>query len=96
MNLMSALLLGLGLAFWLWGSAPLLGTGSVLVKLHGLSVADTLGSALIVVGLLLRGSREWPLLLLALLMLVIWNTLLGHVLAAATQPPLPPQPQEQP
>ncbi len=84
---MSALLLGLGLVFWLWGSAPLLGKESVLVKLHGLSVADTLGSALIVLGLLLRGSREWPLLLLGLLTLVVWNTLLGHVLAAVAQPP---------
>jgi multicomponent Na+:H+ antiporter subunit G len=49
-------------------------------------VADNLGSALILVGLLLKLPREWPLLTLALLMLVIWNTILGYVLAACSQP----------
>ncbi|MCP9848893.1 monovalent cation/H(+) antiporter subunit G [Cyanobium sp. Morenito 9A2] len=88
MNLLSALALGLGALFWLWGTAPLLGRAALLVKLHSLTVADTLGSALILLGLLLRGPRQWPLLLLALAMLLIWNALLGYVLAA--QPPLPP------
>ncbi len=86
MNLLSLLLIGLGLVFWFWGSWPLLGSGSYLSKLHSLSVADNLGSALILVGLLLKLPREWPLLLMALLMLVIWNTILGYVLAASSQP----------
>jgi len=50
-------------------------------------VADNLGSALMLVGLLLKLPREWPLLMLALLMLVIWNTILGYVLAACSQSP---------
>ncbi len=87
MTVLSNLALGLGALLWLWGTAPLLGRAGLLVKLHGLTVADTLGSTLILVGLLLRGPREWPLLLLALAMLMIWSTLLGFVLAA--QAPLP-------
>lgn len=70
-----------GIVFWFWGTWPLLGHRSVLFKLHSLSVADTLGSMLIVVGLLLQIPREWPLLVLALISLAIWNTVLGYVLA---------------
>ncbi len=73
--------IGIGLWFWLWGTWPLLGDRSVLYKLHGLSVSDTLGSMLIIVGLLLKIPREWPLLVLALISLAIWNTVLGYVLA---------------
>jgi multicomponent Na+:H+ antiporter subunit G len=63
------------------GHVPLLGHRSVLFKLHSLSVADTLGSMAIVGGLLLQIPEEWPLLLLALITLAIWNTVLGYVLA---------------
>jgi len=73
--------IGVGLVFWFWGTWPLLGRRSVLFKLHSLSVADTLGSMAIVAGLLLQIPREWPLLLLALVSLAIWNTVLGYVLA---------------
>lgn len=84
------LALALGALFWLRGSAPLLGRAPLLVKLHALTVADSLGSALIVVGLLLRRPPQTPLLLLALAMLLIGNTLVGYVLAAhAPQPPEP-------
>jgi multicomponent Na+:H+ antiporter subunit G len=85
LNLLSLLLIGLGLVFWFWGSWPLLGQASYLSKLHTISVADNLGSALMLLGLLLKLPREWPLLTLALLMLVIWNTILGYVLAACSQ-----------
>ena len=73
--------IGIGIVFWFWGTWPLLGKRSVLFKLHSLSVADTLGSMMIVVGLLLKIPREWPLLVLALISLAIWNTVLGYVLA---------------
>jgi multicomponent Na+:H+ antiporter subunit G len=82
---LSALLLILGLLFWFAGTLPLLGRASYLTKLHYLGVADTLGSALMLLGLLLRFNREWPLLLLALLSLVVWNTIFGYVLAACSQ-----------
>ncbi|MEC4983200.1 MAG: monovalent cation/H(+) antiporter subunit G [Oscillatoria sp. PMC 1068.18] len=73
--------LGIGIVFWFWGTLPLVGDRSVLFKLHSLSVADTLGSMSIVFGLLLRIPREWPLLVLAIVSLAIWNTVLGYVLA---------------
>lgn len=73
--------IGLGLVFWFWGTSSLLSQRSVLFKLHNLSVSDTLGSIAIVFGLLLQRSREWPLLLLAILSLTLWNTMLGYVLA---------------
>jgi multicomponent Na+:H+ antiporter subunit G len=59
----------------------LLSKRSVLFKLHNLSVSDTLGSMAIIFGLLLQRPREWPLLLLAILSLMLWNTMLGYVLA---------------
>lgn len=81
LDLFSYSLIGLGVFFWFWGTFPLLGARSVLFKLHSLSVADTLGSMAMVVGLLLKIPKEWPLLLLALISLAIWNTVLGYVLA---------------
>ncbi|MEO1003339.1 MAG: monovalent cation/H(+) antiporter subunit G [Cyanobacteria bacterium J06638_7] len=85
-QLVSALLLLLGLVFWFAGTWPLLGRASYLTKLHYLGISDTLGSALMLLGLLLRFQREWPLLVLALLSLVVWNTIFGYVLAACSQP----------
>ncbi len=85
MEALSYLLFGIGVLFWLWGTAPLLGDRSILFKLHGLSVSDTLGSMSIMLGLLLRIPREWPLLVLALISLAIWNTILGYVLAFCSQ-----------
>jgi multicomponent Na+:H+ antiporter subunit G len=74
-------LFSIGLVFWFWGTWPLVGDRSVLYKLHSLSVSDTLGSMAIIIGLLLKIPREWPLLVLALIALAIWNTVLGYVLA---------------
>jgi multicomponent Na+:H+ antiporter subunit G len=79
--------IGFGIFLWFWGTFPLLGNRSVAFKLHGLSVADTLGSMSIVVGLLLRIPSEWPLLVLALISLAIWNTVLGYVLAYCSRSP---------
>lgn len=73
--------IGIGLIFWFWGTSSLLGTRSVLFKLHNLSVSDTLGSIAIIFGLLLQRPRELPLLILAILSLALWNTMLGYVLA---------------
>lgn len=84
-NLASFFFLSIGVIFWIWGSAPLLRSSnqrdSILYNLHTLSVSDTLGSMSIVVGLLFQLSREWPLLLLALFSLALWNTVLSYVLA---------------
>ncbi|MCC5629244.1 monovalent cation/H(+) antiporter subunit G [Nostoc sphaeroides] len=77
----SYICISLGLFFWFWGTFPLLGKRSLLFKLHSLSVADTLGSMSIIIGLLLKIPSRWPLLILALISLAIWNTVLGYVLA---------------
>lgn len=82
---LSLLLLGAGLLLWFWGTWPLLEPISYLRKLHKLSVADTLGSVLMLLGLLLRIPQQWPLLSLALLGLVIWNTIFGYVLATNSE-----------
>ena len=81
MIIISYVFMGIGIVFWFWGTWPLLGRRSVLFKLHSLSVSDTLGSISIIVGLLFQIPREWPLLVLALIFLAIWNTMLGYVLA---------------
>ena len=80
-DILSYSLIVIGIIFWFWGTLPLIGNRSVLFKLHSLSVADTLGSMTIMVGLLLKIPNEWPLLLLAIITLAIWNTVLGYVLA---------------
>ncbi|BCU12333.1 MULTISPECIES: monovalent cation/H(+) antiporter subunit G [Microcystis] len=80
-NIFSYICITIGVFFWFWGTAHLLDKRSVLYKLHGLSVADTLGSMAIIFGLLLKVPQNWPLLLLAIISLAIWNTMLGYVLA---------------
>jgi multicomponent Na+:H+ antiporter subunit G len=80
-DILSYACMGLGIVFWFWGTSYLLGRRSVLYKLHSLSVADTLGSIAIIVGLLLKRPSEWSLLLLAIISLATWNTMLGYVLA---------------
>jgi multicomponent Na+:H+ antiporter subunit G len=82
----SLLLLGAGLLLWFWGTWPLLESRSYLSKLHALSVADSLGSGLMVLGLLLRIPRQWPLLTIAMLGLIVWNTIFGYVLANCSLP----------
>ena len=83
---LSQLLLGAGLLLWFWGTWPLLEGGSYLGRLHKLSVSDTLGSVLMLLGLLLRIPDQWPLLGLALLGLIVWNTIFGYVLASCSLP----------
>ncbi|MBE9170080.1 monovalent cation/H(+) antiporter subunit G [Pleurocapsales cyanobacterium LEGE 06147] len=80
-EILSYICIVIGIIFWFWGTLPLIGNRSVLFKLHSLSVADTLGSMSIIIGLLLKIPSEWSLLLLAIISLAIWNTVLGYVLA---------------
>ncbi|MGM3307363.1 monovalent cation/H(+) antiporter subunit G [Anabaena sp. WFMT] len=80
-NIISYTCIGIGIVFWFWGTSHLVSDRSVLFKLHGLSVADTLGSMIIIIGLLLKIPSEWPLLILGIISLAIWNTMLGYVLA---------------
>jgi multicomponent Na+:H+ antiporter subunit G len=88
-NVLSYACLGIGIFFWIWGTSALLARRTVFYKLHSLSIADTLGSMAIVVGLLLKIPNQWMLLLLALIFLIIWNTMLGYVLAYCNTPSAP-------
>ncbi|MBG0742580.1 monovalent cation/H(+) antiporter subunit G [Cylindrospermopsis raciborskii LB2897] len=81
MDLISYVLMTIGILFWFWGTSHLVSDKSVLFKLHGLSVADTLGSMLIILAILLIIPSKWPLLVLAIISLAIWNTMLGYVIA---------------
>ena len=81
MEILSYSCMVIGIIFWFWGTLPLIGKRSVLFKLHSLSVADTLGSMSIIIGLLLKIPSEWSLLVLAIISLAIWNTVMGYVLA---------------
>lgn len=87
MEIASGVCFGVGLILWWWGTPILLTRRSILFKLHYLSVADTLGSLAFMVGLLIRRPQEWSLWLLAVLSLVMWNTVLGYVLAYCAHPP---------
>lgn len=70
-----------GTLLWIWGTLPLLISRDFLYRLHTLTVADSLGSGLIVAGLFLRRSGERPLLVLALLSLLAWNAVFSYLLA---------------
>jgi len=80
-ELASSFYLAVGVLFWFLGTRTLLKVRPVLVHLHYLSIADTLGSLSIVFGLLFLRPKEWPLLVLAMISLALWNTLLGYVIA---------------
>ena len=79
--LISYLLILLGLFFWYWGTIPLISKKKTLLfKLHTLTVADTVGSALILIGLILRDSNHWPILTISIITLTLWNTIFGYLL----------------
>ena len=81
MLFLSYLLLFIGLFFWLWGTFPLLiKRDSLLYKLHTLTVADTVGSGLILIALIIRDSSHWPILLISIITLTLWNTVFGYLL----------------
>ncbi|MBD2464677.1 monovalent cation/H(+) antiporter subunit G [Oscillatoria sp. FACHB-1407] len=80
-HVLSYVSIGIGLVFMFWGTFHLLDRRSVLYKLHSLSIADTLGAILIIVGVLLQVPSAWPWLILAIISLALWNTMLGYVLA---------------
>jgi len=74
-------ILSLGLYFWIWGTLPILNKEhSIFYKLHTLTVADSVGSLLIVVALFLLAPQYWPLLLVTAISLSLWNTIFSYIL----------------
>ena len=81
MLIFSSLLFLIGLFFWLWGTLPILNKNhSIFYKLHTLTVADSVGSLLMLSALLIRAPQYWPLFVITAISLSLWNTIFSHIL----------------
>ena len=81
LEIISTSIIFVGLLFWLWGTVPILNRQhSIFYKLHTLTVADSVGSLLIIFALFLRASQYWPLFLVTAISLSLWNTVLSYIL----------------
>ena len=84
--ILSYSLIILGLTLWYWGTFPILSKKfSLYYKLHTLTVSDTVGSILIIIGLLVRDVNHWAILTIATISLVLWNTFFSYLLAKVTE-----------
>lgn len=82
MIILSNFLIILGLLFWLWGTLPIVNKQhSLLYKLHTLTVSDSVGSLILLFGLLFRVPDYWPLLVVTAISLSIWNTIFSYIIA---------------
>ena len=81
MLIFSSLLFLIGLFFWLWGTLPILNKNhSIFYKLHTLTVADSVGSLLMLSALLIRAPQYWPLFVITAISLSLWNTIFSYIL----------------
>ena len=85
--ILSNLLLFMGLAFWLWYLVIVNRKHSIFYKLHALTVADSVGSILILIALVLRSPQYWPLFLVTAISLSLWNTILSYILGNISDRP---------
>ena len=70
-----------GLIFWVWGTFPIVNRNhSIFYKLHTLTVADSVGSILILCALFLRSPQYWPLFLVTAISFSLWNTVFSYIL----------------
>ena len=75
-------LIAIGLTLWFWGTIPLLNRkNSIFYKLHTLTESETVGSILIIIGLLIRDISHWEILSIATISLILWNTFFSYLLA---------------
>ncbi|RKX45661.1 MAG: sodium:proton antiporter [Thermotogae bacterium] len=81
MSFVSLILLSLGVFFWFFGTLALFINQELITKLHFLGISDTLGSALIVLGMLVHSPESWPLLILVLITSIAWGPVLTHMIA---------------
>ena len=85
-TIISYILIILGIVLWFWGTVPILNKKhSIFYKLHTLTVSDTVGSILIIIGLLLRNYDHWAILSIATVSLVLWNTFFSYLIATVTR-----------
>ena len=82
----SYILIIFGILLWFWGTVPILNRKhTIFYKLHTLTVSDTVGSILIIIGLLLRNNEHWAILSIATVSLVLWNTFFSYLIATVTK-----------
>lgn len=79
--IIASTLAGIGVFLWFWGAAHLIGRKSYFWKIHGLGIADTIGTLFILCGALIYSTEHWPHVLLAMGSVVFWGTALAFVLA---------------
>lgn len=85
-NIVSYALIIFGVILWFWGTIPILNRRhSIFYKLHTLTVSDTVGSTLIIIGLLIRNYEHWAILSIATVSLVLWNTFFSYLIATVTR-----------
>lgn len=77
---LASILAGLGVFLWFWGAFHLSGKKSYLWKIHALGAADTIGTLLILAGVLLYSTENWPHILLAMSAVAFWGTALSFIL----------------
>ena len=70
-----------GCVLMTWGTLYLLTDKPFVTKLHALGVSDTLGSLLIIAGLMLKFPDRMIVLGAAFLALLFWGPLLTYILA---------------
>jgi multicomponent Na+:H+ antiporter subunit G len=80
-NLLSFVILFVGLIFWLWGTLPIVNREhSIFYKLHILTVSDSVGSLLILLALLIRAPQYWPIFVVTAISLSLWNTVFSYII----------------
>ena len=76
----------IGLVLWFWGTLPLLNKShNLLYKLHTLTVSDTVGSLVMVVGFVVLSPSHWPIFTVVVISLVLWNTIFSYLLAVIAE-----------
>gem|GEM_PF-1145335 len=71
----------LGAVFMVWGTLYLGKSVPVMVRLHALGVADTLGAILVVVGLMFKYPGKLFSLLMAFMALLFWGPMVTYLIA---------------
>ena len=62
------------------GTIPILKKRTLCLQTSTLTVSDTVGSGLILIALILRDPKHWPILLISIITLTLWNTVFGYLL----------------
>lgn len=81
MMVISSILTGFGCLLMIWGTIYIMKPLPLIVKLHALGISDTLGTMLVVAGLMFRFPERIMSLGMAFLALLFWGPLITYLLA---------------